>query len=42
MPGRIYLTRPPTDLALHVQSEGQPILLRLPIADNAIRVVAEC
>jgi hypothetical protein len=42
MPGRIFLAEPPTGLALHFQSEGQPILLRLPIADNAARVVAEC
>ena len=42
MPGRIYLAGPPTSLALHFQSEGQPILLRHPIADNAMRVVAEC
>ncbi len=41
-PGRICLTGPPTGLALHVQSEGQPILLRHPIAGNATRVVAEC
>ena len=42
MPGRIFLTEPPTSLALHFQSEGQLILLRLPIAGNATRAVAEC
>ncbi len=41
-PNRIFLIGPPTGLALHFQSEGQPILLRHPIADNATRVVAEC
>jgi hypothetical protein len=41
VPGRIFLTEPPTSLALHFQSEGQLILLRLPIAGNATRVVAE-
>ena len=41
-PDRICLARPPTGLALHFQSEGQSILLRHPIADNATRVVAEC